>query len=488
MTKLPIPCNLILTILIGIIIFIHLKGGTDLNTFLVILNLVIAAIIIAGFIFLEKKHVSFSKRVLLALAIGIVAGFIIQLLYGASGSVTTETTNWLGIVGNSYIKFLQMISIPLIFISIVAAFTRLQLQTNVAKVGLWIIGTLVVTAAIAALIGIGYALLFQLDANHISQGTVEVARAKELQEKFASISNLSFPQKILELLPTNPFQDFTGARATSTIAVVIFAAFIGVAFLGVKRKQPNEAASFASGIDAIYAIIMRIVRLILRLTPYGVFAIMTNTVATSDLAAILKLGNFVIASYVALLSMFIVHLLIVSLAGVNPITYIRTSLPVLTFAFTSRTSAGALPLNIDAQQKLGVPSGIANFAASFGLSIGQNGCAAIYPAMLAVMIAPTAGINPASLSFIFTVIAVVAVSSFGVAGVGGGATFAAIIVLSTLNLPIGLAGVLISIEPLIDMGRTALNVSDSMVAGIVTSKTTGSLNKAFTNENAVNEL
>lgn len=135
-----------------------------------------------------------------------------------------------------------------------------------------------------------------------------------------------------------------------------------------------------------------------------------------------------------------------------------------------------MPLNIEAQKnKLGVPESIANFSASFGVSIGQNGCAGIYPAMLAVMIAPTQGINPLSPSFIATLIIVVMISSFGVAGVGGGATFATLIVLSTLNLPVALAGVLISVEPLIDMGRTALNVSGSMVSGVVTSKTLGEL-------------
>ncbi|WP_239254457.1 L-cystine transporter [Listeria ilorinensis] len=448
-----------------------------MDTVLVILNLAIAVIVLGLFFYLGKRHVSFSKRVLLALFIGILAGFLVQWIYGASSTVTTETTDWLGIVGGSYVKFLQMIAIPLVFVSIVTAFTRLELKTNIAKIGLWIIGTLVVTAAIAAVIGIGSALLFHLDASNINQGGAELARAKQLQDSYASISDQTLPQKILELLPANPFLDMTGARATSTIAVVVFAAFIGIAFLGVQRKQPNEAATFAKGIDAIYAIVLRIVRLILRLTPYGVFAIMTNTVATSDANAIIKLGSFVIASYVALIAMFVIHLLIVSLTGISPLTYIRKTLPVLTFAFTSRTSAGALPLNIETQQKLGVPSGIANFAASFGLSIGQNGCAAIYPAMLAIMIAPTVGIDPTSISFILTVVAVVAISSFGVAGVGGGATFAAIIVLSALNLPVGLAGVLISIEPLIDMGRTALNVSDSMVAGVVTSRATGTLEK-----------
>jgi hypothetical protein len=126
--------------------------------------------------------------------------------------------------------------------------------------------------------------------------------------------------------------------------------------------------------------------------------------------------------------------------------------------------------------------GIANFAGSFGLSIGQNGCAGIYPAMLATMIAPTAGIDPFTPSFIFTLIAVVAISSFGVAGVGGGATFAALLVLSAMDLPVGLAGLLISVEPLIDMGRTALNVSGSMVAGILTSRVTKELDTTLYNE------
>lgn len=157
--------------------------------------------------------------------------------------------------------------------------------------------------------------------------------------------------------------------------------------------------------------------------------------------------------------------------------------PVLTFAFTSRSSAGAIPLNIEAQkEKLGISEGIANFAASFGVSIGQNGCAGIYPAMLAMMVAPTVGIDPLQPQFILTLIAVVAISSFGVAGVGGGATFAALIVLSTMNLPIGIVALVISVEPLIDMGRTALNVSGSMTAGLISSKWLGELDQDTYNQ------
>lgn len=249
------------------------------------------------------------------------------------------------------------------------------------------------------------------------------------------------------------------------------------------RKDEGTAATIKKGLDAIYALVMGVVTIVLRLTPYGILAIMARTVATSDFGAIYNLGKFVIASYVALFIVLLVHLLILTLSGLNPFTYLKKSAETLLFAFTSRSSAGTLPMNIKTQTgRLGVSEGIANFSGSFGLSIGQNGCAGVYPAMLAIMIAPTVGINPLDPIFIITVIAVVAVSSFGVAGVGGGATFAAILVLSALDLPIALAGVLISVEPLIDMGRTALNVSGSMTAGVTTARITKELDTEMYND------
>ena len=125
-----------------------------------------------------------------------------------------------------------------------------------------------------------------------------------------------------------------------------------------------------------------------------------------------------------------------------------------------------------------MPPAIANLSAT----IGQNGCAGIYPAMLAVMVAPTMGINPMEFNFILSLVAIIAISSFGIAGVGGGATFAALIVLPAMGLPVTIAALLISIEPLIDMARTALNVSGSMTAGTITSRLLGDkkeINKAF---------
>ncbi|MEC1179991.1 L-cystine transporter [Metasolibacillus meyeri] len=446
--------------------------------FIVLLNIIVLIALIGVLYALKKKHVKFSTRVFIALGLGILLGAALQFIYGAGAEEVANTVPWYNIVGTGYVKLLQMIAMPLIFISILVAFTKMKIGKNFGKIAALILAILIGTTAISAAIGITTTAIFDLDATQILQGDAEVARGEALVERSESLAAASLPQQIIELFPANPFADLTGSRSTSTIAVVIFSAFLGFAYLSVARKEQETAATIKKGIDAIYALIMGVVRIVLRLTPYGILAIMARTVATSDYGAIYSLGKFVIASYVALILVFIVHLLILTLTGLNPVTYVKKAAETLLFAFTSRTSAGALPLNIQTQtSRLGVPEGIANFSASFGLSIGQNGCAGVYPAMLAVMIAPTVGINPLSPGFIATVIIVVAISSFGVAGVGGGATFAAILVLSALDLPIALAGVLISVEPLIDMGRTALNVSGSMTAGVTTARVTGELDK-----------
>ncbi|HGZ8947966.1 TPA: L-cystine transporter [Staphylococcus aureus] len=443
-----------------------------MNAFLTLINIIVLVIFIVILHMMARKHISFAKRVFTALGIGIIFGVLLHLIYGTHSNIITSTSDWFNIVGQGYVALLQMIVMPLIFISIVAAFTKIQIGEKFAKIGSLIFVFLIGTVTIAAIVGVVYALVFGLDASTINLGNAEQARGSEIAKQAKDLTAHTLPQQILELLPKNPFLDFTGQRATSTIAVVIFASFIGFAYLRVARKQPDHGELLKRAIDAIYSLVMAIVTFVLRLTPYGVLAIMANTLSTSDFGAIWTLGKFLIASYAALITMYIIHLIILSLLGISPIRYVKKTLKVLIFAFTSRSSAGALPLNVQTQtRRLGVPEGIANFAATFGLSIGQNGCAGIYPAMLAIMVAPVANVE-IDLQFIVTLIAVVIISSFGVAGVGGGATFASILVLSTLNLPVALAGVLISVEPLIDMGRTALNVNDSMLAGTGTAKLT----------------
>lgn len=458
-----------------------------MDALFVIINIAILLTIIGLLIWMQKKHFSFTKRVFTGLGLGILLGALLQLVYGVESTVLQETTEWFSIVGSGYIRLLMMIVIPLVMVSIIQSIINLEKTSQLGKMSGWIIGILIGTTMVAALIGIGTATVFDLSSDQIEMGQEETERGTELESTLSEVDEQSTPERILSFIPSNIFLDMTGDRPTSVIAIVIFSMIVGIAVLGLRRKNPEQAETFTKIVNAFYAVVMRIVTLILRLTPFGILALMANTVASTNVAGILQLGKFVVASYVAIFIMFVIHFILVACFGLNPMKFIQKVMPVLLFAFTSRSSAGTIPLNIEAQKDaLGVEQGIANMSASFGATMGQNGCAGIYPAMLAVMIAPSVGIDPLSIGFIVQLVLIIGISSFGIAGVGGGATFAALIVLSSMNMPVALAGILISVEALIDMGRTALNVNGSMVAGTLTSRIMNNFNiKKFNDESAV---
>ncbi|MEY0661544.1 L-cystine transporter [Providencia rettgeri] len=434
---------------------------------------------------LGAKGWSLSKKVLVGLVFGVAYGVILHLVYGSGHQTVKDSILWFNIVGNGYVQLLQMVIMPLVFASILSAVARLHKASSLGKISFLTIGTLLFTTAIAALVGILIANVFGLTAEGLVQGQSETARLSAIESNYiGKVSDLTVPQLILSFIPKNPFADLTGANPTSIISVVIFAAFLGVAALQLFKDDKERGEKALAAIDVMQAWAMKLVRLVMRLTPYGVMALMIKVVASSNLHDIINLGTFVIASYVALGIMFVIHGILVATTGLNPIKFFKKAGPVLTFAFTSRSSAASIPLNIETQtRRFGVPESIASFSASFGATIGQNGCAGIYPAMLAVMVAPTMGINPFDPLWIATLVGIVTISSAGVAGVGGGATFAALIVLPAMGLPVTLVALLISVEPLIDMGRTALNVSGSMTAGTVTSQLMGETDKAIFNQN-----
>jgi len=438
----------------------------------------------------RKKQWSLAKKVLAGLVIGVLFGLGLHTVYGAGSPILKESIQWFNIVGNGYVQLLQMIIMPLVFASILSAVAKLHNASSLGKISFLTIGTLLFTTMIAALVGVLVTNMFGLTAEGLVQGTAESARLATIESSYiAKVSDLTLPQLILSFVPKNPFADLTGANPTSIISVVIFAAFLGVAALRLLKDDAPKGERALMAIEVIQSWVMKLVRLVMQLTPYGVLALMTKVVASSNLNDIIKLGSFVVASYIGLGIMFVIHGLLLSLTGVSPLKFFRKAGPVLAFAFTSRSSAASIPLNVETQtRRLGIPESIASFSASFGATIGQNGCAGLYPAMLAVMVAPTVGINPFDPLWIATLVGIVTISSAGVAGVGGGATFAALIVLPAMGLPVTLVALLISVEPLIDMGRTALNVSGSMTAGTITSQLMKQTDKSVLNSEGDAEL
>ncbi|MBN3253502.1 L-cystine transporter [Pectobacterium brasiliense] len=441
--------------------------------FPLLINILLFVVLLLGLGYASRNPSwSLAKKVLLGLVAGVLFGLALHLIYGGYNPVVKQSISWFNIVGNGYVQLLQMIVMPLVFISILNSVAKLHNASSLGKISVLTLSTLLITTLISALVGVFVTNLFGLTATGLVQGAQETARLTAIESNYAGkVADLNVPQLILSFIPKNPFAELTGANPTSIISVVVFAAFLGVAALQLLKDDAVKGERVLTAIDTLQSWVMKLVRLVMKLTPYGVMALMTKMVASSNLQDILKLGSFVVASYLGLAIMFGVHALILSFTGINPARFYRKVWPVLTFAFTSRSSAATIPLSIEAQtRRIGVPQSIASFAASFGTTIGQNGCAGLYPAMLAVMVAPTVGINPLDPVWIATLVGIVTISSAGVAGVGGGATFAALIVLPAMGLPVTLVALLISIEPLIDMGRTALNVSGSMTAGTVTSQ------------------
>jgi len=420
-----------------------------------------------------RGEAGLSRRVLAGLVLGTLFGFWLQFVFGFDTPAVQQTLAWTNVVANVYVNLLKMIIMPLVLVTMIASVLKVDEIRTLGSIGGWVIAVLLLTTVVAALLGVAMASLFGLSAEGLASGTQELAEADQLLLEQREVAGLSISELLVSFVPVNIFADLSGTRDVSIIAVVVFGLLFGIAALLVSQEDAQRAEGIRAFVGTTQAVVMRLVKLVINLTPYGVLALMTRVIAGSDGTAILTLISFVVASYLAIVLMFVVHALILALVGTNLKDYFRRVWPVLTFAFATRSSAAAIPLSIRTQvEELKIPAPIANIAASFGATIGQNGCAGIYPAMLAVMVAPTVGID-IDAGFIATLVLIIAVSSFGIAGVGGGATNAALVVLPAMGMPVTVVALLISIEPLIDMGRTALNVNGALTSAMVTRRIVG---------------
>ena len=440
---------------------------------LAIVNHVVFAALLSFLFQLSKRGFGFSKLVLIGLVLGTLFGTYLQVIFGPGHEVSQETIEWTNVVANSFVNLLRMIIIPLILVTMIAAVLKVDEIKSLGKIGGSVVAILVFTTMISAVVGIVMASATGLDATEFNLGEREAARAELLESRQDSVADLSIPQLLTSMVSTNIFRDLSQDRSISIIAVVIFGLLFGISALLVGQEDRAHGERIRGFIETTQAVVMRLVKIVMSLTPYGVLALMTRVMSTSDVDAIVTLISFVIASYIAIAIMFAIHAFMIGLLGANLKSYFQKVWPVLTFAFVTRSSAATIPLTIRAQiEELKVPAPIANISASFGATIGQNGCAGIYPAMLAVMVAPSVGVE-VDLGFIAYLVLVIAIASFGIAGVGGGATNAALVVLPLMGLPVTVAALLITIEPLIDMARTALNVNGAITTGMITSRFIG---------------
>lgn len=437
----------------------------------VLINIIIFLVLMAILYVMKKKHIDFTFRVLGALIMGLALGFLLRTLHASNIEIINKTIIWYNIVGNGYVRLLQMLVMPLIFVSITMALINIKGGSNLKKMTFSIIAVLMITTAISALVGILVSKGFGLDASKLQSLMSDASQGFNYEDRLKTFSGKSAPQQLLEIIPTNPFSALAGFGVLPTLSVVFFSALIGVSALGLKNKKPEIFDFFFKIMQTLHDVIMQIVSFVVGLSPFGVLALMTRFMASSNFESFAQLGQFLVASYVAIIVMILVYAVMLIIFGYNPIKFYSKAFSVLTFAFTSRTSAGTLPLNTSTLiNEMGISEGISNLSASLAVNIGKNGCTGIFPAMVVAMIAPTLGINIFEPSFLIRLMIIILIGSFGLPGVPGGAMTAALITLSALNFPVELVAVLVAIDPILDMGFTMLNVNDGMITAAVTGK------------------
>ena len=455
--------------------------STFLSEFLFITNIKtisFIAILVAIFVLvrkMEKKKVKFSTRMISAMGIGLVLGVFIQLVAGFPKDPSSirwieEVSKWYGLIGNGFMDLLKMLVVPLIFLSIIRVIINMKDGVNLGKLTSKSLTVLLGTTALAAIVGLVVGNLFNLGV-----GEVVATSNTDIREITSIVDTLR------GLLPSNP----VNAMAEGNIvAVVIFAAFIGTSMKRLNKKYSDVIKPAWDLVEASYKIITSVAMTVIKFMPYAVVALLANTIAARGVGAILGVVDFIIALYVSVAIMFIIHLIIIALNGLNPFKYVKNVMEPLILAFTSRSSLGTLPVTIETlTERAGVDNGVASFVGSLGSNAGMNGCAAIYPALMAVTVANMSG-TPMDFSFYGMLLVIIVISSLGIAGLPGTATMAVSVVISGMGMGAAfpLVGGIIAIDPILDMGRTMLNVNGTMVTAVTVANSFGDIDKEKFNE------
>ena len=212
--------------------------------------------------------------------------------------------------------------------------------------------------------------------------------------------------------------------------------------------------------------------MIIALTPYGVFALILSMTLSFGASTLWGMINFITAMYIAMMFVVVMHTVLLVIFGYNPVTYYKNVWRALLVAFTTRSSFGTLPVTMDALEKrMKLSPSVSNFVPSIGATIGMNACAGVYPAMLVIMTLAMLG-QPITFQMILLIAGINMIASLGVSGIPGTAFVAAGVTFSTLGLPFGIIALVQSVDPIIDMGRTATNINGVMTTASIVDKTT----------------
>ncbi|QIW10382.1 dicarboxylate/amino acid:cation symporter [Francisella sp. LA112445] len=412
-------------------------------------------------ILLQVKKFSFNFRTILAL----VAGIIIGILYNVINQHSNSFIQLSDILGDGYISLLKMLIIPIVLTSIVHSIINLKNYEGsyVIKFAYKTIAILLILTGISAAIGAVVAITM-----HLGQG-IDIASITGNVDKDMQTSTIS--QTILGFLPDNIFKQMNN---NNVMAVVIFAILLGFSMLIAHREDSKLAAPFINFIDSAFFVIKKLARMIIAITPYGVLGLMIQMTVELDKNSISTVLYFILTCYIALAIVLVMHIILLVLFRTNIVRFYKSIWKAMVVAATSRSSMGTLPLSIDGLNKYGTSSSIATFAPTMGTTLGMNGCAGVFPAVLAIMAMNATGMD-ITFSTVLLISVICMLASLGVSGIPGTAFVAAGVVFSYFGLPWQMIALIIGVDAIIDSFRTPLNIHGTMTTAIIVDKTTPKL-------------
>lgn len=398
---------------------------------------------------IRKITNKFSFATLTALTLGIVLGIIFK-----------ENILFLDTIGKAYMSLIKMIVVPLVVTSLITSIVRLENLDTLKSIGLKTFTILLGTTGAAAFIGIIVASYLNL-----GQGLTFIGA-----ENFKTREIPGFSKVFIDMLPSNPLAAIVENKI---IPIVIFSMFVAIALVIEDNSNKEKAKPFKDFILSAYDIVLRITKMVLRIIPYGVFALIATAAAKNGMDTLMSLIWVILAVYIAafLQFLFVYTPLISFVARMNPLKFFKGIFPAQVVAFTSQSSYGTLPVTIKSLvEGVGVSENIASFVAPLGSTIGLNGCGGFYPAIVAIFAANVFNVELTIYSYILIVLTAI-ISSIGIAGVPGSATMSTTVMLAALGLPIEALAMVIAVDSIIDMIRTATNVTGASVAALIVDQT-----------------
>lgn len=404
-------------------------------------------------------------QVLFGFCLGIGAGALFsQNPTNFNPSLLTNLTEWIAFPGYLFLRLVQMIVIPLIFSSIVLGVASSDNIEQLKKLGMRIALYFVGTTLVSIIFGVIIASFIKPGRYINMQSLASVGTNPNLKGTIDPSIQISLQDKLLGILPQNPFSAMTDSNM---IQVVAFGLVVGVALISITAKQAQPLVDLLSSMQEVC---MRVVKWSMYLAPFAVFGLTTKMVASIGIAALSGLAVYVITVILGLLSVLLFYLLTVYLVGKrNPLTFLKDIFPVQLLAFSTSSSAVVMPLSIKtAEEKLKVKTSVAQFVVPLGSTINMDGTA-IYQIIATMFLAQAYGIDLSMGQLILVGLTAIG-ASIGSPGTPGVGIVILATILQSVGIPMEGTGLIIAVDRILDMMRTSINVSGDLTATVVMDK------------------